>query len=253
MQTDKLTEKNSSSKKIGAGVLYLCLGAILLIGPIRLLFRSAHASSFTLGLRVFDATCGLVVLLAGLFVIFGYSSFGRVGHEQIVDLRIEQRVRERYAAEIQQLTLLGFNYVFTESESFSAFRILLIFPALMLLMMSTKREVLTLRGSKILVAMPIFSSADGRTFGHPFGLGVKFQTAFRNGRLLVSKNFGDDCRESPEFVVHAAKRTVPETWQIHQEWLNKLDVAANPVNRDSSYQAYVTISCREEDYQKSQM
>jgi hypothetical protein len=130
---------------------------------------------------------------------------------------------------------------------------LLVFPAIVLLMMLSKREVLAFgRGGKILLMMPVFCSVDGRTFAHPFALGVKFQTAFRNGQLLVTKNFKGNCCETPEFVIQAANSTISEAWQTHQEWLNKLDTDANPANRDRSYEAYAAISRRESDLQKSQ-
>ena len=250
MQTEKTSSKASNRK---SAAINLVLGACLFIGPIaRFLFQPSHLSRFSFGVGILQAFLGLVLFLSGLFVFIGFSSIGGVGHEQVFDVRIEERVRERYAAEIQQLTFLGFNYTFTEGESFSTYRVLLIFPALVLLMMLIKREVLALRGgAKILNAMPVYRSVDGRTFGRLFGLGVKFQTAFRNGQILTTKNFGDECCETPEFVMQAANRTISETWQAHQEWLSRLDTETNPASRDSSYQAYEAISRRESDLLKS--
>jgi len=253
MQKNEATRKSASSKK--AAATNLILGALLLLECLPGFWsHSPHVSPVSFCLRICVAVLGLLLILLGLFGGSVFSAFGTICHEQVFDSRLEQRVRERYAAEIRQLTFLGFNYVFTESESFSVSRLLLIFPAISLLMMLVKREVLALgRGGRVLLVLPIFCSADGRAFAHPFALGVKFQTAFRNGLLLITKNFKDDCCETPEFVVQAADRTVSETWQTHQEWLDRLDREANPAKRDCSYQAYAAISSRESDFQRSQM
>lgn len=259
MQENNAVRKKNSNKQaaffnaiFGAWFLYIGLSRFYL-GLSR--FRS-HAMHVPLAFWLLDilaVVVGFFLFMLGVSSMMGLSAFGRVGHEQVFDHRLEQRVRERYDTEIRQLTLLGFNYAFTEGESFALYRILLVFPAIVLLMMLSKREVLAFgRGGKILLMMPVFCSADNRTFAHPFALGVKFQTAFRNGQLLVTKNFKSDCCETPEFVIQAANGTIAEAWHTHQEWLNKLNTDMNPANRDSSYEAYVAISTRESDFQRSQ-
>jgi hypothetical protein len=253
MQTDQAKQKAVSGKT--RGVINLIGGLFLFfMGITRLPFHPSHVFGIILGLRILEVVCGLLLSLSGLFVLLGPSLFGRISHEQVFDLNIEQRVRKRYAEEIRQLTFLGFNYSFLESESFSIFRLLMIFPAIVLFMMLLKREVLALgRGGRILVVMPVFGSADGLTFAHPFALGVKFYTAFRNGQLLITKDFKDDCRETPEFVVQAANGTISETWQTHQALLDRLNTDANPASRDRSYEAFVNMSERESDLLKSQI
>lgn len=250
MQTKKPSTKPSNKR---SATINLLLGVLLCAGPVyRFLFQSSHLSRLTIGVLILQALFGLLLLFIGLSALGGISTLGNISHEQVFDVRIEERVRKRYAAEIQQLTFLGFNYAFTEGESFSLYRVVLIYPAVVLLMMLKSREVLTLqRSGKIVIALPIFRSADGRTFGHPFGLGVKFQTAFRNGLILTTKNFGDECCETSGFVMQAANRSVAETWQAHQNWLSKLETGSNPANRDSSYQAYADISRREGELMKS--
>lgn len=243
------SSQRSDSKKSGINIIIgVCFCTLSIT---RIFFQSRTLSGARLTVAIIEGVFGLLLILAGSAFFGAMGSMGVVQHEQVFDLNIEKRVRERYASELQQLSDLGFKYAFLEGESFSIYRIFLIFPAIVLLMMLAHREVSSIRTpGRILNTMPIFSSPDGRTFGHPFGLGVKFQTAFRNGLILVTKNFGNDSCESPEFVVQSAKRTVLETWQAHQVWLSKLDTELNPANRDSSYQAYVTISRRESDLLK---
>jgi len=253
MQNDQATQKAVSGKT--RAVLNLISGlSLFFLGVTRLQSHASHNSGIILGLRILEVVAGVLLSVSGLFVFLGSSLFGRLNHEQVFDRNIEQRVRERYAEEIRQLTFLGFSYSFIESESFSIYRLLVIFPAIILFIMLLKREVLAIgRGGRILLAMPVFCSADGRVFAHPFALGVKFYTAFRDGRLLITKNFKDDCRETSEFVVQAANGTISETWQTHQALLERLNTEANPASRDRSYEAFVTISERENDLLKSQI
>jgi hypothetical protein len=252
MQKDGAAPKKSSSKQ--SAVIHIIFGAYLLYsGYYRFRMHATHAPWAFWLLEGVALVFGFLLLVLGVAAMTGTSALGPIGHEQIFDHRLEERVRERYGTEIRQLTFLGFNYVFTESESFALYRILLVFPALVLLAMLRNREVLTFgRGGKILILMPVFCSVDGRTFAHPFAMGVKFQTVFRNGQLLVTKNFKTDCCETPEFVIQAAQGSISEAWQTHQEWLRKLDTDTNPANRDRSYEAFVAISTRENDFLKSQ-
>ncbi len=252
MQKDSVTPKKSSSRQ--TAVFHLIFGTYLLsMGIYRFKMHGGDVAWAFWLLEIFAVAFGFLLLVLGVSALMGVSSIGPVGHEKVIDYRLEQRVRERYDAEIRQLTFLGFNYAFTEGESFALYRILLIFPALVLVAMLVKREILAFGpGGKILLLMPVFCSVDGRTFAHPFALGVKFQTAFRNGQLLITKNFKSNCCETPEFVVQAAKSSISEAWQTHQEWLNKLDTDTNPANRDRSYEAFVAISTRENDFLKTQ-
>jgi hypothetical protein len=216
--------------------------------------HSSHPSQafFVVGVCL-PVLVGLVFCLLGLVLIFGMTSLGSVDYEEIADPRIEQRVRQRYASEVDQLTSLGFNYAFTSGESISLSRVLLIYPAIVLLRARANGAVLALgRGGKILLATPVLSSADGRAFGHPQSLGVEFQTAFRNGPLFVTKNYKGICGETPECVMRASDGTVAEAWQTQMQWVNKLDTDANPANRDRSYQAYADIARREDAFVKSQ-
>jgi hypothetical protein len=238
-----------------AAAIYLTWGFLLAFrGIANLKIHSSHPSQtfFVAGICL-PILIGLTLCLVGLFLVFGMTSLGGVDYEEIADPRIEQRVRERYASEVDQLTSLGFNYAFSSGEAMSLSRILLIYPAIVLLQARANGAVLALgRGGKILLAAPVLSSADGRAFGHPQSRGVTFYTAFRNGPLLVTKNYKSVCCETPECVMQASDGTVAEAWQTHKEWVSRLDTDANPANRDRSYQAFADIARREDAFIKSQ-
>ncbi len=238
-----------------AAAIYLFWGVLLAYrGIADLKIHSSHPSQafFLVGVCL-PILIGLVFCLLGLFLVFGMNSLGSVDYQEIADPRIEQRVRERYASEVDQLTSLGFNYTFTSGEAMSLSRMLLIYPAIVLLQARAHGAVLTLgRGGKILLAAPVLSSADGRAFGHPQSRGVTFYTAFRNGPLLVTKNYKIACCETAECVMQTSDGTIAEAWQTHKQWLSKLETEANPANRDRDYQAYADMAHREDAFIKSQ-
>jgi hypothetical protein len=238
-----------------AAAIYLMWGFLLIFrGILDLRLTSSHPSQafFIVGVCL-PVLAGLVSCLLGLVLFFGMKSLGSVDYQEIADPRIEQRVREQYASEMDQLTSLGFNYAFTSGESTSPFRMLLVYPAFILLQIRAHGGVLALgRGGRILLATPVLSSADGRAFGHPQTLGVTFDTAFRTGPLLVTKNYKSVCGETAECVMQASVGTVADAWQTHKERVNSLDSDANPAKMDRSYQAYADIAHREDAFIKSQ-
>jgi hypothetical protein len=245
----------ASSQKAAARSCLMWGGILASRGIYNLRIHSSHPSQafFVVGVCL-PILIGLVFCLLGLFLVFGMDSVGSIDYEEISDPRIEQRVRERYASEVNQLTSLGFNYAFTSGESMSLSRILLIYPAIILVRMRANGEVMALgHGGRILLATPVLSSTDGRAFGHPGTLGVTFDTAFRNGPLLVTKNYKLVCCETSECVMQTSEGTIAEAWQTHKEWVSKLDTEAHPANRDRGYQAYADIARRSDAFMKSQM
>ena len=255
-----ITQDASARRKPASGqkaaAIYFMWGFLLAFrGFVDLKLRSFHPSQayFLLGVCL-PILLGAVGCLLGLFALFGMKLVGSADYEEIADLGIEQRARDRFDIEVQQLNSLGFSYVFTSGEAMSLLRILLIFPAIVYLQMWMKGEVLVLRGGKLLLAVPVFCSSDGRAFAHPNALGTTFHTAFRSGQVLITKNYKSVCDscEGPDVVMHASVGTIPGAWQIHKEWLDKLETAANPATRDRSYQAYTDVTHREDSFIKSQ-
>jgi hypothetical protein len=238
-----------------ATAIYLMWGVLLTFrGIADLKIHASHPSQafFAVGVCL-PIVAGLVSCVLGLILAFGMASLGDVGYQEIADPRIEQRVRERYASEVDQLTSLGFSYAFTSGESMELFRLLLIYPALILLRARADGAVVTLgRGGKILLASPVLSSADGRAFGHPQSLGIEFQTAFRNGPLVITKAYKGVCGETPECLMQASDGTAAQAWQTHKASIDRVSTDANPASRDRSYQAYADIALREDAFVRSQ-
>lgn len=234
---------------------YFVIGILLFFrGVIGLRIHALHPSEtfFAVGVCL-PILLGVVFWLLGLTLAFGIKSLGNVSHDEISDPRVEQRVRARYSSDIDELTSLGFSYAYTSGEGMALSHVLLIYPGFILLRARANGAVLTLGGrGQIYLAAPVLISTDGRTFAHPESLGVSFYSAFRNGMLLVTKNFDLPVDGTSEYILQASDQTDMEAWQRHKERLDKLDTAANPASRDRSYQAFAETSLREDAFLKSQ-
>lgn len=169
--------------------------------------------------------------------------FGEIGHVQIESPELDQQVRARYQPDIDQLTGLGFHYLCSDGESFALFRLLLVFPAIVLIAMSSDRLPMALRGGSILVGFPLLVSGTRSAFAtSPDGRHVKFLTAFRDGTLLSSGNYADPTSRGPGIVRQFEAGTVVDTWAKHQSHIQTLEADGKQVDRRSDYAAYVEMS-----------
>lgn len=173
-----------------------------------------------------------------------FQAFGDVEYVQISSPQIEERIRARYQSEIDQLSLLGFSYRFSDGQTFPIVNLVMIFPAIVLLMMLWKREVIVLhRGRAFLIGHAIYGSADNTTFGHPSGLGIVFHTAFQYGSVLMSTNYGSESSPGPTFERHAYKgASISDTWAAHQRSVQARVANGAEIDRDMSFKAYVGIN-----------
>ena len=149
-------ERAPTSSYKGAAI-YLFWGILFTFrGLVHLTGRSSHPSpAFLLVGICLPLIGGLVLCSLGLILLFGMASIGELEYRQISDRGVEQRVRDRYAVELDQLSSVGFSYDFTSGEAMSAARILLIYPAFILLQARANGAVLALgRGPRILLAAP---------------------------------------------------------------------------------------------------
>ncbi len=173
-----------------------------------------------------------------------FQAFGDVGYVQISSPKFEERIRKRYQSEIDQLSLLGFNYRFSEGQTFPVANLILIFPAIVLLIMLWKREVIALRGGKeFLIGHAIYASGDKTTFAHASGLGIVFHTVFEYGSVLMSTNYESSNSPGSRFERHAYKgASISNTWAAHQRSVAARVANGAEIDRDMSFKAYVGIN-----------
>jgi hypothetical protein len=206
-----------------------------------------HLSPIYLWLLVFPAALLLLLLLSSEKA--SRWTLGNVERIQISSPEFEQKMRNRYSAEISQLSSLGFDCAFFFGESFSLFRLLLIFPAMVTFSMLRRGVAMTIyQGTRLLNGNPVLVSRDKRAFAHPNGLGLSFHTSFRDGSLLVSKNYGegDSSSASQVTIKRYNGASIGECWAQHQRSISLLESDANPVDRQSTFDAYCDDIRKEE-------
>jgi hypothetical protein len=209
----------------------------------------------TWALRHHSFWCIVASTLVGLIVLWGllaaafptgtsraaFSLFGQVQYVQDSSPALEQRVRNRYRTSLDEFQSLGFTPLFVNAQTFPLARLLLVFPALVILLMLIKREVLAVRAGRVLSARPVFASSGRIAYGSTGGLGIKFHTLLKDGTLLISANFGEDA-SAPNFTLRTQKgATLQETWASHQALVQSRATTDNPIDMKFSFDEYVEI------------
>jgi hypothetical protein len=185
-----------------------------------------------------------LILLACIVLLIGKQLTGPTEHVQISSPAFEHRIQDRYRSESNQLSNLGFTPLFFYGEAFPLFRLLLIYPAILFLIMWLNREVITvLDGSKLLFGYPVFISNNRTTYAHPSQLGMKYHTAFQDGTILMTKNFGGKTKYGPRVVVHIMNNaSIRDTWTEHLKQVQALEAVNKQINCQISFQAFSDIS-----------
>lgn len=197
-----------------------------------------------------------IVLWAILFISlasFAFSSgitetFGEVGYVQISSSKLEEQIRKRYQYQIDELLRLGFSHRFSVGQTFPVVNLVLIFPAIILLVMWWKREVIALLGGKnILVGRAVCTSGDMSTFANPGALGITFYTQIQYGPVVISTNIGSNNQPNhsslSKFEKHVYKgASISDAWRAHKQLLQLRVTNGAEIDRDMSFNAYVSIN-----------
>lgn len=179
------------------------------------------------------------VLLVCMVAIGVRRVFGTVEHVQIQSPPFIARIQKQFSAETVQFQSLGFQPAFCFGESVSAFRILLLFPAVVYINMWIKGEPLALYGGfRIVNGNPVLVARDRSAYVHPSGLGVTFHTALRDGTILMTRSYDSGGQYAEKVIVHSVKAPVAEMWSAHQREVASIATDLNPVDRQSSFEFY---------------
>jgi hypothetical protein len=186
----------------------------------------------------------LSLILLGIVFQFGARLTGPTFYVQILSPSLEQKIQIRYRLESGQLSNLGFTSLFFYGQGFQLFRLLLIYPAFVSLIMLLNREVATVEGgSKLLFGFPVFISGNRTTYAHPNQLGMKFHTRFQDGTILMTKNFGGKKKYGPTVVVHRMSgASISDAWAEHQKQIQNLEAAGKQADHEISFLSFVNIS-----------
>lgn len=187
--------------------------------------------------------CALAVL-ACIAALFGKQLTGPIEYVQIFSPPFAHRIQHRYCSESNQLSNLGFTPLFFYGEAVPLFRLLLIYPAFLFLIMWLNREVGTVQNrSRLLFGFPVFTSSNRTTYAHPNRLGVKFHTLFQDGTILLTKSFGGKTKYGPTVVLHRVTNgRIGDTWAEHQNQIQALEATGKQVDPEISFEAFARIS-----------
>lgn len=108
---------------------------------------------------------------------------GEVGHVEVRDEKLRERIRRKFQAEIGELTELGFTWAFADGETISWLRFPLILPACTSFSLWRDGIPVVLHpGARMLFGYPVLVSGSVTgsepAFANPGEDGVKFYTAF---------------------------------------------------------------------------
>jgi hypothetical protein len=189
-------------------------------------------------------TVSVFLILIFIVVLFGKQLTGPTEHAQISLPAFERRIQNRYRSESNQLSNLGFAPLFFYGEAFPLFRLLLIYPAILLTIMWLNREVVTVQNrSRLLFGFLVFNSSDRTIYAQPMQLGIKFFTRFRDGTILMTKSFGGKKKYGPTVVVHAmSNANIRDTWTEHQKQVQALEATGKQVDCEIGFEAFSNIS-----------
>jgi hypothetical protein len=182
----------------------------------------------------------------GLLLQSIHRIFGRLEFVQIVSPAVDLRLRTRYQAATAEIACLGFDHLCSYGETFSAFRLLLVVPAIVVLSMWRNREVVRLyEGTKIQACYSLLISKDKTTYADVNGDGVKFCTAFTDGTLLVSATYVAGMLEKPKMTRQCRVAGIGEIWKEHRSTIEAFEASGRRVNRRTDFQTFVDMSRRE--------
>ena len=172
--------------------------------------------------------------------------FGMLEFVQVVSPSVDLRLRTRYQAETAGIASLGLDHLCSYGETFSAFRLLLVVPAIVVLSMWRNREVVRLyEGTKIQACYPLLMARDKTTYAEANGDGVKFYTAFTDGTFLVSGTYVVGGLEKPTMTRHCRVASIRETWTEHRWTIEAFEAGGRRVNRRTDFQTFVDMSRQE--------
>jgi hypothetical protein len=244
-ERESKTRSRGRQKELLKGALWLCWGFLLTAD----LFwsRPAHISRWFGLWYVMIAGFAIVCALPIRWIMRIF--FGKSEHVQVASPQLQQRARNRFKSEIDQLEKLGFDYAFLDGQNFFLFRIALLFPLLVQFMKLSFREVMTLTGAaNLLTVYTVFVSRDKTTYAHSNGLGTVFETAFEDATILLTKNFGDSTGYGPVVIAQVMnKASISSMWAEHVWRIQMLETEGRHADHKPSFETYVRIS--REEYQ----
>src|SRR5439155_14753233 len=121
-------------------------------------------------------------------------------YTEIVDLKVQSRIRARYDPEIASLQALGFRHLAFCLEMLGPYSAVLQFPVLLLTLL--KKEVLVFRSPlRLALGNVVLVHSDPPSIALCMGMGVKVFTCFSDSTILISSTFRSHAVPGPNSVI----------------------------------------------------
>jgi len=171
-----------------------------------------------------------------------------IAYDLVQDPKVQAFVRRRFSESLRRLTDLGFGEVCIYRESGPRNSALRSFPVMAA--MALRREVVSVRpGRRLSAAFPLLIRLSPPTYAYPFGLGVKYHTAFLDGSALVTANFESLLVPPAPGKLRKQSRRLPveEAWEWHRKTVELMVHDGHDPDNHFAFEGFVRISRLEDE------
>jgi hypothetical protein len=169
-------------------------------------------------------------------------AFLKLNHARIENPKLQLKTRDRFEPQLIALESSGFEPLFYMAERFSWLSIFLVLPALTVLLMKLKGEVIFLEArSGFVIAQPVLVNREAVAYADLLRLGVRFHTVFQDGTTLTTTNFGTGFAQGNITRLSYKNASIANTWANHHRVILDNTVKGNPVKMDLSVDAYLNL------------
>jgi Zn-dependent protease len=168
---------------------------------------------------------------------------GRLGEEywELMDPKVQERVRARHALRIMGLQSLGFQQFGYRLEVLPSYSAISKFPFIPLLW---GKEVLVFpKPARLAVANILLANSSPIAIAEIIGRGVRFYSVFSGGKLLISSSFRTafSPATNSQIIQNPHCQSMEEAWLAHQQKTAELEAQGLSARKLSSFADYVEI------------
>ncbi|HTW80605.1 MAG TPA: hypothetical protein VME23_13750 [Terracidiphilus sp.] len=231
---------------LGGSKIFLIIAFLVSLDALYAILQEISRFGFHPGSIVFIVVTRGVAVVLLLAISPAPGLMGPIERVEVTSPEFTDRVRRHYGAQAAQLKIFGFEPLFYFGEAFSIVRVLLVAPGVMLYKMWNEGiPIMRYRGNKVLIANPVFGAEDQRAYARTTRQGVSFHSAFRDGTILVTRNYGVSTSHPQRVVVHALNANAGELWSAHLKGIESIETDANPVACQNSFEFYADLVNKE--------
>jgi len=169
-------------------------------------------------------------------------------YSEIVDPKLQERARSRFAREIESLQPIGFRHLAYSLETLGPYSAILHFP--LILFMLPKREVFAFPPPfRLAVAEVVLFHTEPSSLALCSGMGVKFYTCFSDKSLVISTTYASRIRLAPSSgITRIFESPNPQdAWLRHKTRISEMEREGKTIIRSASLPDFVEFCNRQND------